>query len=400
MGDRHDGAGVLLQELLEPVDALGVEVVRRLVEQQQVGAAEQQAAQGDAAALTARQRRHVGVVGRAAQGVHGDLDVALEAPRVGRGDLVLELGLLGADLVVVGVGLGPHRHDLVVAVDDRLHRGDAVHDVALDVLGRVELRLLGEVAGREPGREAGRPAEAVVEAGHDLEQARLAGPVGPDDPDLGARVERDRDVLQHRAIGRVEAGQLVAGVDELVRHDGVRGYPRASTDSSVCSPGRDAHTLPAVDVEGGRRRGLGRGTLALIVVGVVLTNLTMVSVWSWRTFASSQGFADATTDMLKEPAVREVVAEQIVDALEQQETTLARRRSPHGRSSSRSSPTSWRRRRSRACSTPACASCTRPSSRVGGSRLHRARRRHGAARAGRPRAWSTRSSRRRSPTAP
>ena len=31
----------------------------------------------------------------------------------------------------------------------------------------------------------------------------------------------------------------------------------------------------------------------------------MVSAWSWRTFASSQGFADATTDMLKEPAVRE-----------------------------------------------------------------------------------------------
>ena len=227
--DRHDRARVLLEELLEPVDALGVEVVRRLVEQQQVGSAEQQPAQGDAAPLTARQRRDVGVVGWAAQRVHGDLDVALEAPRVGRGDLVLQLGLQRADLVVVGVGLGPHRHDLVVAVDDRLHRGDAVHDVAPDVLGRIELGLLGEVAGGEPGREASRAAEAVVEAGHDLEQARLAGAVGADDPDLGARVERDRDVLQHRAVGRVEAGQLVAGVDELVRHDGGRGYRQGGT---------------------------------------------------------------------------------------------------------------------------------------------------------------------------
>jgi hypothetical protein len=71
----------------------------------------------------------------------------------------------------------------------------------------------------------------------------------------------------------------------------------------------------------GRFGGLGRGTLGLVLVGLVLINLTMVSVWSWRTFASSQGFADATTDMLKEPAVREAVAHQIVDALEQQETT-------------------------------------------------------------------------------
>ena len=61
--------------------------------------------------------------------------------------------------------------------------------------------------------------------------------------------------------------------------------------------------------------------MAIILLGVVLTNLTMVSVWSWRTFASSQGFADATTDMLKEPAVREAIAQQIVDALEQQENT-------------------------------------------------------------------------------
>jgi hypothetical protein len=73
--------------------------------------------------------------------------------------------------------------------------------------------------------------------------------------------------------------------------------------------------------KGGRRAGLGRATLTFLVVGVVLTNLAMVSVWSWRTFASSQGFADVTTDMLKEPAVREVVAEQIVGALGEQKPT-------------------------------------------------------------------------------
>jgi hypothetical protein len=67
--------------------------------------------------------------------------------------------------------------------------------------------------------------------------------------------------------------------------------------------------------------GLGRATLALIFVGLVLTNLTMASVWSWRTFASSQGFADTTTDMLKEPAVREEIAHQIVGVLEEEKAT-------------------------------------------------------------------------------
>ena len=178
VGDRDDRARVLLEEPLEPVDRLGVEVVGRLVEQQQVGVAEQQPAQRDAAPLAAGQRRDVGVVGRAAQGVHGDLDVALEVPGVGRGDLVLELGLLGADLLVVGVGVGPHGHDLVVPVDERLDLGDAVHHVALDVLGRVELRLLARGSRRvKPGRQAGLAGEAVVEPGHDPQQGRLAGAV-------------------------------------------------------------------------------------------------------------------------------------------------------------------------------------------------------------------------------
>ena len=53
VGDRDDGAGVLGQVLLQPEHALGVEVVGRLVEQQQVGLLQQQLAQRDPAPLTA-----------------------------------------------------------------------------------------------------------------------------------------------------------------------------------------------------------------------------------------------------------------------------------------------------------------------------------------------------------
>ena len=64
---------------------------------------------------------------------------------------------------------------------------------------------------------------------------------------------------------------------------------------------------------------LGRRSLVAILLGLLFANLAMISLWSWRTFADSQGFADVTTDMLQEPAVREIVAEQIINGIEQQE---------------------------------------------------------------------------------
>jgi hypothetical protein len=68
----------------------------------------------------------------------------------------------------------------------------------------------------------------------------------------------------------------------------------------------------------GPRRARPKLATALLVVGVVFLNLSAVSLWTWRTFASSQGFADAATDMLKEPAVQQVLAEQIVNQIVQQ----------------------------------------------------------------------------------
>ena len=55
VGDRDDGARVLLEEALQPLDRLGVEVVGRLVEQEQVGVLEQQPAERHAALLAAGQ---------------------------------------------------------------------------------------------------------------------------------------------------------------------------------------------------------------------------------------------------------------------------------------------------------------------------------------------------------
>ncbi len=53
MGDRDDRAGIILQMMFEPGHRFGVEMVGRLVEQQNVGLLQQQAAQGHTAALAA-----------------------------------------------------------------------------------------------------------------------------------------------------------------------------------------------------------------------------------------------------------------------------------------------------------------------------------------------------------
>ena len=83
VGDREDGAGVAGEELLQPLHALGVEVVGRLVQQQQVGLAQQQLAQRDPAALPSGERAHLGVRRRAPQRVHRLFELRVEVPGVG-----------------------------------------------------------------------------------------------------------------------------------------------------------------------------------------------------------------------------------------------------------------------------------------------------------------------------
>ena len=107
VGDGEDGAGVGRQELLQPLDTLGVQVVGGLVEQQQVGLGQQQPAQRDPAALTTGEHADVGVAGRAAQRVHGLVDLGVEIPGVGVVELLLQLAHLGEQLVgVLGLHLG------------------------------------------------------------------------------------------------------------------------------------------------------------------------------------------------------------------------------------------------------------------------------------------------------
>ena len=158
VGDDQDRAGILAQMAFEPVDRLGVEMVGRLVEQQQFGLFEQQPAQRDAAALAARQRVDVGLVGRAAERVHRLLDPAVEIPQALGLDLVLQAGHLVGGLVGI-----VHRQ-FVVAVEDRLLVLDAEHDVAAHAEVGVEMRLLRQIADPRALGDEALAGELRVEA--------------------------------------------------------------------------------------------------------------------------------------------------------------------------------------------------------------------------------------------
>ena len=82
----------------------------------------------------------------------------------------------------------------------------------------IELRLLLEVADARAFGDPALAGELVVDAGHDAQQRRLARTVDPEHADLGVRVERQVDVLQHLAV-RVGLGQTLHVIDELTGHE-------------------------------------------------------------------------------------------------------------------------------------------------------------------------------------
>ena len=211
VGDGDDGTLVLVQELLQPQDRLGIEVVRGLVEQQQVRSFEQQLAQCHTAAFTTGAYGHRSVRVRALQGVHGLLELGVEIPAVGGVDVVLQLAHLFHQGVEVGIRIG---HFLTDLVETGHLFGDFAErhlDVLADGLGLVQRRLLLQDADGESRGQIGFAVGDGVDAGHDLEQRGLAHAVRADDADLGARQEAQGHVIENHAVA-----VSLAGLDHLI----------------------------------------------------------------------------------------------------------------------------------------------------------------------------------------
>ena len=192
---RHDDERPpeLLQVRLEAESRLRVEVVRRLVEEKDVGVREEKPRDRDAAALAAREDADLLRPVWAAEVGHAALHEVLEVPVVVRVDDRLEpLHLRG------GLGVVELAAEVLVASHHGLRVRNALHNRFEDGLRVVELRLLREIADLRPLRDLHRAHEVGVETREDLEERRLARAVRADDADVRAVEEREVDVLQDR----------------------------------------------------------------------------------------------------------------------------------------------------------------------------------------------------------
>ena len=279
----HDRALVVREEALEPEHRLGVEVVRRLVEEEQVGRGEEQPAERDPAALAARERLDVAVSLRQAERVHRVVEPVVELPEVGAVDRVLHLRLLGEERVEVRVGLREGGADLVEAVEQVAQRADAVLDVAAHVLGRIELRLLLEQPDGRARRELGDAGRGLVLAGHDPQQRRLAGAVRAEHADLRSGQERERDVRQHLPVRAVELVGPVHRVDVVAAHRrptiaGVGSTPWRAAASRGPTSVSSARSRRRLDARRYRKRGLGGTSRDLVELAGDVSGATVLEV--------------------------------------------------------------------------------------------------------------------------
>ena len=90
MRHRKHRSRVLREVGLEPADGFGVEVVCRLIKEENVRFLEEQPAEGHPPPLPSRKHADIRVPGRAPEGVHRLLQLAVQVPCVLMVDLLLE----------------------------------------------------------------------------------------------------------------------------------------------------------------------------------------------------------------------------------------------------------------------------------------------------------------------
>ena len=189
MGDDGDPAREVVDEALQPVEAVEVEVVRRLVEEQQVEPREQDRGQRGARCLPAGERCRL-LLQRDRQA-----ELGADRPRPG-----LEVCATESEEPLQRRSVGVRAPVSRVPLDRGLRVGDAraSREVGQQRLAGPAVVLLRQVA---DGQRGGRPLDCarvrLVEAGGEPEQRRLACPVGADEAEPRARPERQVDAVEN-----------------------------------------------------------------------------------------------------------------------------------------------------------------------------------------------------------
>ena len=217
MGHGDHGAFVPLEVVLQPGDGLGVEVVRRFVEEQDVGALEEKPAEGDPPPLAAGQDIHQSFPRRTTEGIHRHFQAGIEIPGIEVVQFLLDLRLSVQEFIhlIVRHRLGEFfidRVELIQEIDRFLH--PLLHDFT-DRLRLIQLRLLLQEADGKARGEDRLPDKIRIDAGQDPEQRALARTVQAQDADLRPVEIGEINVLQDRLF-LIDLAHSNHGVDDFV----------------------------------------------------------------------------------------------------------------------------------------------------------------------------------------
>jgi hypothetical protein len=219
VADEHHSSALPLHEALESLEAVEVEVVRGLVEQGDVEAAEQEGGEADAGGLAAAERGHGAV------GADGSVAVTVEA-EVGEhlGEAVVEVGGAAREPAVEGGRVDVGRVEAVgargrvevaegggcgVHLGGGLGAAGAAADVLRDGLAGHALVLLRQPADeRVAGGEGDRAVLRLVDAGEEAQQRRLAGSVHAHHAHDVTGGDREVEVVEQGAVP-LAAGQVL-----------------------------------------------------------------------------------------------------------------------------------------------------------------------------------------------
>jgi hypothetical protein len=205
--DQDQRAGVALQPGFEPDDGVQIQVVGRLVEQQQVRPAHQGAGEVEAHAPAAGEFRHrtLEILVGKAQTVHQRGSARRCGVAVDLGQAAMQQADLFAGVFIVMVGFGSCQvafdlAEFAVAVEHKFQRG----------IGQ-RRRVLGNV-GHDPARRAFEVAAVGMQlAAQQRKERRLAAAIGTGEADLPAGV--------HLQGGAGNQRVAVAGKAEVAQQD-------------------------------------------------------------------------------------------------------------------------------------------------------------------------------------
>ena len=198
MCDGDDRSGILLQVMLQPGNGLRIEVVGRLVEEEDLRLFEEEAAERDPAPFPSGEKLDRSLGWGAAQGIHGHLKAAVEIPSTERLELLLHLSLPIEQRrhLVVGHRISEAAVDLVIfaeQVDDGLH--PPLDDLP-DRFGVVEGGLLLEQSDGISGGEDDLALILPVEPGDDPQEAALSRSVETENTDLRSVEEPEVNIFE------------------------------------------------------------------------------------------------------------------------------------------------------------------------------------------------------------